>query len=141
MTMTALFSRHTPGGVYTIQDMLAHPGRVFFVDASHAQAVNDAGHGKSPDSPFATLAYAFSSDLLAADDTVILMPGHTESVIAAAGIVCDIAGVQVLGLGWGKRRPTITFATDTAADIDLDAANIAFRNIRFVNNIAACAAP
>lgn len=140
-TRTALFARNTPGGVFTIDDLAEHPGNIFFVDSTHANKGVTTGHGTSPDSPLSTLAYAFSSDLLASGDTVYLMPSHAESVIAAAGIVCDIAGVRVIGLGNNRTRPTITFNTDVAADIDIDAANITFRNIRFIGNIAALAAP
>jgi hypothetical protein len=59
------------------------------------------------------------------------LPGHSESVTAAAGIDADIAGVHVLGLGEGSGRPTFTVSTATTADIDIDAANITFENMIF----------
>jgi len=61
MTMTALFSRNQPGGVFTFQDMETHPGIVRFVDSSHAAASNALGGGRSPDAPFATLAYVMTN--------------------------------------------------------------------------------
>lgn len=138
---TALFGVQQPGGALTVQDLEEHPRNVWFVDASAAGGANTVGHGQHPDTPFLSLAYAFSSDLMAAGDVVYLMPGHAESVIAAAGIDMDIAGVKVIGLGNAKNRPTITFTTIASADIDIDAANITIKNIRFVTDIASCSAP
>lgn len=73
-------------------------------------------------------------------DRIIVTPGHTESVIAAAGIDLDIAGISVIGLGSGSLRPTITFTTATTADIDIDAADITIENILFKCDIDALAA-
>jgi len=140
-TRSILFGIQQPGGALSVIDLEQHPRDVWFVDASAAGGGNTVGHGQHPDTPFLSLAYAFSSDLLGAGDVVYLMPGHTESVSAAAGIDADIAGVKVIGLGFGRNRPTITFDTIDSADIDIDAANITFQNIRFVTDIASCAAP
>jgi hypothetical protein len=86
------------------------------------------GAGRNPDKPFATLAYAFSSDLVAAGDVVYVMPGHTESIATAGGITADIAGVRVIGLGWGSNRPTFTW-TETDATIAVSASSVEFHNI------------
>jgi hypothetical protein len=60
---------------------------------------------------------------------------------AAAGIDADVAGVYVRGIGEGRNCPTILF-TATAADIDIDAANITFDNFHFdVTGIDAVVAP
>jgi hypothetical protein len=69
------------------------------------------------------------------------MPGHAETVSAAAGIAISKIGVSVVGMGTGTLRPTITFATDTLADIDIDAANVSLINLRFISNIASLDAP
>ncbi|OFW37646.1 MAG: hypothetical protein A3J29_06125 [Acidobacteria bacterium RIFCSPLOWO2_12_FULL_67_14b] len=127
MARTALFSRNTPGGVFTFDDLGEHPGEIYFVDASAAGAGATLGHGKSPDSPFSSLAYAFSSDLLASGDVVYALPGHTESIAAAGTITADIAGVRVIGLGWGSKRPVLTW-TATDATIAVSAASVQFRN-------------
>src|SRR3990167_6865734 len=132
MAKTALYAQHTPGGVFTIQDMQSHPREVWFVDSGHAQAVNDAGHGKSPDAPFATLAYAFSSDLMGSGDVCYVMPGHAETVAAAQGIVMDIAGVKVIGLGWGSKRPTFTGTTGATVTIEINAVSLWLENLLFV---------
>lgn len=111
-------------------------GDVWYVNS--ATGTNAAGYGRSPESPLASLAYFFSSDKPTASngDVVFLMPGHAETVSAAAGIVADIAGVRVVGLGTGTNQPKITFDTIVTADLDVDAANITFENIHFTANFA-----
>lgn len=130
MARTALFSRKQSGGVFTIANMAEHPGNVWFVDS--ALGSDAAGFGYNPDSPFATLAYAFSSDVLASGDVVYVMPGHAEAVAAARGIIMDIAGVRVIGLGWGGNRPTFTGTTGATVTIEIAAANIWLENLLFV---------
>ena len=140
MTMTALFARSQPGGVFTIQDMEAHPGVVRFVDASHAAAANALGGGRSPDKPFSTLAYVMTNastltPALAAGDVIYVMPGHTETLAAAAAIACATAGVKIIGLGWGAARPTFTFsATDSTWTVT--AASVYIKNIRVKSGVA-----
>ena len=80
----------------------ATTGNYFFVDDSGSN-----GHdGKDTDHPVATLDYAISKCTADHGDVVILMPGHAETVTTAVGI--DVAGVTVVGLGFGDARPTIT---------------------------------
>jgi hypothetical protein len=138
--MTALFSRKQPGGVYTIQDLEAHPGTVRFVDSSHAACEDALGGGRSPDKPFATLAYALTyattlTPALAAGDVIYLMPGHTETIAAAGGITCATAGVKIIGLGWGANRPTFTFSA-TASTWLITAASVYIKNIRVKSGVA-----
>lgn len=140
MGMTALFSRKVSGGVYVVQNIEEHPGTVRFVDASHAAASNALGGGQSPDRPFSTLAYVMTNassltPALAAGDVIYVMPGHTETISAAAGIACATAGVKVIGLGWGAARPTFTFsATDSTWTIT--AASVYVKNIRVTSSVA-----
>lgn len=137
--MTALFSRQQPGGVFTIQDMEAHPGTVRFVDASHAAASNALGGGRSPDKPFSTLAYVMANassltPALAAGDVIYVMPGHTETIATAAGIAIATAGVKVIGLGWGSKRPTFTFSA-TGSTWTITAAGVYLKNIRVTSSV------
>jgi hypothetical protein len=126
---SSLFSRRQAGGIYTIAGIDQVPGDVFFVDSAATNAGDTTSHGRSPDKPFATLAYAFSSDLVDSGDVVYVMPGHAETVNAAGDITMDIAGVTVVGLGRGSSRPTFTYATDTAATWLITAANVSVRNV------------
>lgn len=128
-TFTPLFSRHQPGGVYTIAGIDQVPGDAWFVDSAASGAGVTTSHGRTPDSPFSTLAYAFSSDLVGSGDVVYVMPGHTETVDAAGDITMDIAGVRVVGLGSGSARPTFTWATSTAATWLITAANVTVENV------------
>lgn len=111
-------------------------GNVFYIHS--VSGTNAAGYGRTPESPLASLAYFFSADFPTATngDIVYLMPGHAETISAAAGIVADIAGVTIIGLGNGTSQPKITFDTITTADLDVDAANITFENIHFTANFA-----
>lgn len=137
---TGLFGKTaSPGGLFTIEDMGLSTGNRFFVNSGAAGVGSTAGFGKSPDSPLASLALAFSLDILTPNngDIVYLMPGHTENVIAAATIACDIAGVRVVGLGEGSSKPTITFTTIDSATMTMGAASVKLENIRFVCDIDA----
>jgi hypothetical protein len=124
-----LFSRKTAGGPFTIAGIDQVPGDVFFVDSAATSASDAATAGISPDLPFATLAYAFSSDRVTSGDVVYVMPGHAEDVVAAGSITMDIAGVRVVGLGRGTSRPTFTFKTATTATWLMSAANVAVENV------------
>lgn len=118
-------------GLRYILPALVGPGKIWYVNG--AVGVDDVAQGRSWDAPFDTLAYAFSGDFVEAGDTVLIAPGHTESVASAAGISMDIAGVTVIGLGEGKMRPLFTIgkASTAGCDIDIDAANITIKNCRF----------
>lgn len=61
-------------------------------------------------------------------DLVLVAPGHTETVTSA--ITLDIAGVKVLGLGWGNLRPTIT-VNGTIDGVNINADNVWFDNFNF----------
>lgn len=134
-SFSPLFSRKQPGGMYGIQDTAMTVGSIWYVNGAHSGKGTGTGNGYNPDSPFTSCATLNDSQTsLTAGDLVIVAPGHTESVIAAAGWDCDTAGVRFLGLGNSDIRPTITLSTANTADIDIDAANIMFENMVFVAN-------
>ena len=101
----------------------------------HSTDGTDAsGYGYMPQHPVASLDYAVSN--LCSDterDVVYLMPGHTETVAAAADIVLDVSRTRIIGIGTGSNRPLFTFDGNIGADIDFDAANVTMENIKFVN--------
>lgn len=91
---------------------------------------------------YGTIDAAIGACVASRGDVIYVLPGHTETVTAAAGIDADIAGIRIQGLGEGALRPTITFSTATTADMDIDAANITIDNIRFdLTGVDALAAP
>ena len=110
-------------------------GNVFFVDSGAANGSDTPAHGKSPQRPFVTLDYAVGRCTANNGDVIFVMPGHSETHTAAAGVDLDVAGIRVVGLGEAENRPTFTFTTATTADWDVDAANITVDNVRFVCGI------
>lgn len=115
-------------------------GNVYFVDSGHA-AAEDTPAGGTHDRPYATMDYANGRCTANNGDLVIVMPGHTETVIAAAGLDLDTAGVTWIGIGSGDNRPTVNFTTAVGADMDVDAANITMCNFLFTGGIDALTGP
>ena len=53
---------------------------------------------------------AFNSGLTAAvGDTIIVMPGHVETIATAGALALDVAGISIVGLGNKRNRPIIDF--------------------------------
>ena len=125
---SGLFFAKRRGGLPVIQDMHTHTGNVFFVMTGGTDAV---GYGLHPDAPFATVDYAIGQCTANQGDTIYVMPGYTETITNSARWTVDIAGIRIIGLGHGTTKPTITFGTDTSADIIVTAANILIKNFRF----------
>lgn len=136
-TRTALFARKQAGGAFTIFDLDRHPGDIFFVCS--VTGTDGAGYGQNPDSPCATIDYAIGLCTASKGDVIYVLPGHVESIVAAAGIALDVAGVSIIGLGVGNNRPVVTWATLTTATWTISAANCSVKNIRCTSTIAALA--
>lgn len=114
-------------------------GDVYFADSGAATASDSAkgaGHGTSPRDPFASIDYVVSQCIANQGDTIVAMPGHAETISAAAGLALDVAGITVIGIGSGASQPTITLDTIISADVDIDAANITLMNLHFIANFA-----
>lgn len=67
-----------------------------------------------------------------AGDTIVVLPGHTET-ITSTSLTLDVAGVNIVCLGWGASAPTFTYST-AAATINVSAANVAWKGGKFVAN-------
>lgn len=109
-----------------------HRGRTWYVDSNVPGGV--AGSGDSWGSAVLTLAAAIT--LAVADDLILIAPGHTESIVAAAGAAISKA-LTIIGLGRGRKRPVFTFATLTTATITIAGSNVWIENCVFVNAIDA----
>ena len=129
---TALFSRHQPGGVWTVENLVEHPGDVWFVKSG--TGTDGAGYGRNPDAPFATVDYAIGNCTANQGDVIYVLPGHAETLDAATDCVLDVAGVKVVGLGWGTTKPVLTFST-TDSIVSITAANCWLENIRLVGAV------
>lgn len=117
--------------------LTAHPGNVFWVDSG----AGSNGNKGAFDRPFASIEYAMGRCTANNGDIIMVKPGHTETVIAAAGLDLDVAGVAIVGLGVGSDRPTVNFTTSTSADMDVDADNISLFNLLFTCGIDSLIAP
>lgn len=108
---------------------VAQLGDVYFANSANTNAVSTGGY--TADVPTATLIQA--QTLCTADnaDTVYVGSGHSETITGAAGMTFSKAGVTYIGLGNGRKRPTITFSTSTAAQMIVSGAQITFKNIVF----------
>jgi len=118
---------------------LAHPGNVFWVNGSGVlpdggSAGSDGGKGTYL-RPFATIDYAIGKCTANRGDIIMVMPGHTEDLDAAGDITMDVAGVAIVGLGTGAKRPTITYS-DTDGTFAVSAANCSVVNCVFQAGIA-----
>lgn len=118
-----------------------YPGNIYWVNGSSVlgggQKVGGSnGNDGTYTKPFATIDYAIGRCLASRGDIIMVMPGHTETVIAAGTIACDVAGVAIVGLGSGSLRPTITFTTAATAAITVSAANVTWKNFILVAGFA-----
>lgn len=124
---------------------VTHPGEVFFVNNSTALPKGGIGGSNGNNGtylkPFTTIDYAVGRCTAGRGDIIMVMPGHIETVTAAAGLDLDVAGIAIIGLGSGSLRATVNFTTATTADMDVDAANISMYNILFTGGIDALAGP
>jgi len=108
-------------------------GKIFIVGDSSTKNLSMLKELFTPDPDgdprfFATIDAAVGACTANAGDVILVMPGHTESIIAAGSLDLDVAGVSVIGLGNGSDRPTLNFTTATTADVDIDAANVTLEN-------------
>lgn len=130
---TALFARHQPGGVFTVADVVAHPGAIFFVHSG--TGTDGAGYGRNPDAPLATIDYAIGLCTADKGDVIYVMPGHNEG-LGNAQITCDIAGIAIVGLGSGSNIPRIDF-DHANASIDVTANGVTLENLRLLPSVTA----
>ena len=124
---------------------VTHPGEVFWVNNSTVLAKDGIkgsnGNPGTYHAPFSTIDYAVGRCLANRGDIIVVMPGHVETVTAAAGLDLDVAGVLLVGLGSGSKRANVNFTTATTADMDIDAVNITIMNFLFTGGVDALAGP
>jgi hypothetical protein len=138
MARTELFSRKQPGGMFAVVNQSLTTGNIYFVNAT--TGTNASGYGLNPDAPFASVAYALTQVTANQGDRVYVMPGHTEAIADATSFAAATAGVQVIGLGAGSARPTITIGTANTATVAVSADNVSFENMIFTANFLSIAA-
>lgn len=107
-------------------------GTTFYVSSVSGSNGND---GLAPSSPKATVASAQTAAVASNGDLIVLMPGHAETIVGAAGISLTKAGLTIVSIGTGTKRATFTFTTAAAASFDISAANTVIQNCVFTNGI------
>ena len=119
-----------------------HPGKVWWVNNSSVLAEGGIAGSNSNkgtyQQPFKTIDYAVGRCLANRGDVIYVMPGHSETITGAAGIDLDVAGITVIGLGSGTKRPRVDF-TNAAATVEVNADNISVHNINFHSNVTSVA--
>lgn len=138
MARTELFVNRQAGGMFSIENMGLGTGQRFFVHS--VTGTDAAGGGQNPDAPLATIDYAIGLCTASKGDIIYVMPGHAETLTAAAGIDADVIGISIIGLGNGSLRPRVTMGTADTVDVDIDAANVLIQGIDFQAAIADIAA-
>lgn len=111
-------------------------GTTFYVSSAVT-----GGDGRSPQAAISTIDAAIGLCTANKGDRIYVMPGHTETVTAAAGVALDVAGVTIIGLGRGSARPTVNFTTAVGASFAVTAANCWVENILFTGGIDALTNP
>lgn len=110
-------------------------GNVFFVDSGIG--VDAAGvNGKKIDEPFATIDYAINQCTANNGDIIYVLPGHAETLNSSGALIPDVAGVSIVGLGWGADRPTISMSTSGSNEsrVGITGASVRISNIIFRAN-------
>lgn len=107
-------------------------GNVYFVDSGASNA-SDANAGTDKNKPLASLAGAFDKVTASQGDVIFLMPGHSETLTSSVAL--DVAGVAVIGLGWGGNKPSFSLGVGDAITVTAD--DIVLHNINFTQTITA----
>jgi hypothetical protein len=85
---------------------------------------------------YPSVAAALALCVASRGDTILVLPGHTENLGAAATSSWTFkAGVRIIGLGQGSSIPTFTMTTATSK-LNLNAVNVGIASCRFL-----CAGP
>jgi hypothetical protein len=116
-------------------------GRVFMVrgDGTNVTSYDEQYTQLNPDANrrlYPSVATALALCVASRGDTILVLPGHTENLAAAATSSWTFkAGVRIIGLGQGSSIPTFTMTTATSK-LNLNAVNIGISGCRFL-----CAGP
>ncbi len=116
-------------------------GRFFLVGKASLALISEvkAMYDVWPDGAsviYTTVDNAINACVASRGDTIIVLPGHTETVSSATAINLDIAGITIVGIGAGSLKPTLTLDTAATAKLPVSAANITVKGIKFVANFA-----
>lgn len=112
----------------------APTGNIYFV--SSLTGTDSDGRGHTPENPFASVNYARSKCTANNDDVIVALPGHVETISAAAGLALSVAGVRVVGIGRGAKQPKLDFTTATTATCTITADGVELINFQLEASFA-----
>jgi len=116
----------------------SHPGQVYWVSNATptlpGQIGGSDGNPGTFNAPFGTLEYSVSRCTANRGDIIFIKPGHAETISSATALSFDVAGIAIVGLGTGTKRPTFTFDTAATTTIAVAADNVSILNCRFIGN-------
>lgn len=107
-------------------------GTYFYVSSVTGNA---AYNGTDPSTPMATIMQAHAKCTSGANDVIVLLKGHAETLTSASAINITKAGITIVGGSTGTTRAAITLGA-AAATIAVNAANTTFKNISFIGGFA-----
>ena len=103
-------------------------GTKYYVGPNATGVGDDDRDGRSKEASMATLTAALALVTASKGDTIILLPGHAETITTAIDI--NKIGVSIIGVGNGDLMPAIT--CNAAIDcVDVTVADVSIQHIRF----------
>lgn len=118
-------------------------GSVYFV-SNATPGASDGNLGTDAERPLATIQAAVRKCVANRGDHIVVGSGHAETLTTTGQITVDVAGVTIVGVGFGAARPALTFAGSTAARMLVTAPNVTIQNLLFlggIDNLTACIIP
>jgi hypothetical protein len=109
-------------------------GSKFYVDSGVATGGDSSG--SSWTNAVTTIDAAIGLCTASRGDYIYVAPGHAEAIASATGLVCDVAGVSIIGIGNGSLIPTLSLGTATSAKISVTAANVRLSNLKIISALA-----
>lgn len=88
-----------------------------------------SGDGSSPEYPFSTLNAALAKCQAARGDTILIGPGHVETISSADQMSNLVSNVTIVGCGLGNQRPILRWTAATATFL-FDQAGTVLKNCR-----------
>lgn len=99
-----------------------HKGSVWYVDSNAASG----GNGNSWEGAYQTIVLAVAA--AGVDDLILVAPAHAETISAAGTLTIATAGLTIIGLGNGNRRPILTWSA-AASTVLVTAADVTISNV------------
>lgn len=131
MAVTQIVTNESTGNIPTVGvKELYTTGNTYFVDSNNGA---DTNNGLTSDQSLATVGAAITLATANAGDVILVRPNHAETITASVAI--SKAGISILGIGNGNKRPIITSGTGTGAGWTISADSVRISNVIFKNNI------